>query len=151
MTEVDGERSEDRQQGAPEIILEELLLRLAGFLGPEEEDTLGGKEGLDFLQEATMLLVHQLVYARDHRGHGLCGREPVRPGVLIARVDATLELGHPHHEELVQIRAEDGEELHPLEQRHARILRFLEHAAIELEPRQLTIDECLWSHITLDR
>src|SRR5215510_11189264 len=98
-----------------------------------------------------MLLVDQLVHARHHRGHGLRGGEPVWSRVLIAGVNATLELGHPHHEELIQVGAEDGEELDALEQGHPRILCLLQYATVELEPRQLAIDERLWSHITLDR
>src|SRR5207302_76590 len=45
-----------------------------------------------------------------------------------------------------KIGAEDGEEFHPFEQGHARILRLLEHAPIELEPRQLAVDERVRVH-----
>src|SRR4029434_10066398 len=48
--------------------------------------------------------------------------------------------------ELVEVRAEDGEKLHSLEQGHARILRLLEHATIELEPRELAVDERVRVH-----
>ena len=37
--------------------------------------------------------------------------------------------------------AGDGEELHALEQRVKRVLRLREHALVELEPAQLTVDE----------
>ena len=151
MTEIHGEGREHGKEGAPEILFEESLLLFARLLGTEEMDTFGGEEGLDVFQEAAMLLVHQLVNAGDNRHHRLGGSEPVGACVQIAGVDAALQLGHAHHEKLVQVRAEDGEKLHPLEERHLGILRLFEHPAVELEPRQLSIDERLWTHITLDR
>src|SRR3989442_527094 len=70
----------------------------------------------------------------------------VWPRPLTASFEDALQRRHPHHEKLVQVRAEDREELHPLEQGHARILRLLEHAPIELEPRQLAVDERVRVH-----
>ena len=45
-----------------------------------------------------------------------------------------------HHEELVEVGAEDRQELQPLEQRHARIDRLVQHARVELEPAQLAVE-----------
>jgi hypothetical protein len=47
------------------------------------------------------------------------GRHPLRPALLL-QLQSTDAL----HEELVEVAAEDGEELEPLEQRHARIFRL---------------------------
>ena len=44
------------------------------------------------------------------------------------------------HVELVQIGAEDGEELHALEQRRALVQRLVQDAAVELEPAQVAVD-----------
>src|SRR5713226_7349380 len=148
---MDGERGEDGEEHAAEVVLEEALLLLARLLGPEQEDPFGGEERLDLLQEAPVLLVHQLVHAGGHRGERLRGGHAIGPRRLVARGDAALEGGHPDHEELVQVRAEDGEELHALEQRHARVLRLLEHAPVEFEPRELPVDEGVGVHISLDR
>jgi hypothetical protein len=65
-------------------------------------------------------------------------------------MDAALQRCHADHEELVEVRAEDGEELHPFEERHARVLRLLEHAPVELEPRQLAADERVRVHVNHD-
>ena len=51
--------------------------------------------------------------------------------------------GHPHHEELVQVGGVDREELDALEQRDALVLGQLEHALVELEPRDLAVHEQL--------
>ena len=88
-----------------------------------------------------MLSVHELAHASGHGGRRLGGRQAVGAPAPTTGVDSALQRGHAHHEELVQVRAEDREELHPLQQRHARILGLLEHAPVELEPRQLAVDE----------
>jgi len=46
----------------------------------------------------------------------------------------------PDHEELVEVRMEDREELHALEERPRGIHRLLEHAPVEREPRNLAIE-----------
>ena len=75
------------------------------------------------------------------RREGLGRREPVggshgEPCCLLAH-----QAGHSHHEELVQIGGEDGAELHALEQRHLLVGHELEHAGVELDPRQLAVEE----------
>ena len=59
---------------------------------------------------------------------------------LEAGRDLLLEAGDPHLEELVEVAAEDAEELEPLEQRRPGVERLVQHAAVELEPGELAID-----------
>ena len=66
--------------------------------------------------------------ASDVRRHGQSGQ------------DATLQPGDPHHEELIQVAGEDGEEVRPLEHGQIRVLRQLEHALVESEPAQLAVE-----------
>jgi hypothetical protein len=47
-----------------------------------------------------------------------------------------LQARHADHEELVEVRRDDGEELHPLQQRHRGVGRLVEHALVELKPRE---------------
>ena len=66
----------------------------------------------------------------------------VRPSGLScadAGRDLVLEPGHADLEELVEVLAEDGEELGPLEQRHRRVVGQGEHPGVEVEPRQLAV------------
>ncbi len=44
-----------------------------------------------------------------------------------------------HHEELIQIRAQNRDELQPFEQGQRRILRLLEHALLKSQQAELTI------------
>ena len=53
------------------------------------------------------------------------------------------EARHPHLEELVEVLAEDGEELGPLEQRQAVVLGQRQDPGVEVEPRQLAVEEAL--------
>src|SRR5205085_9779900 len=122
------------------------LLLLTGLFGVQQDDTFAGEERLELVTEAPVLFVHQLVDARGDRSHSLHRRQPVGPGGLVAGTDAALEPRHTHHEELVEVRAEDAQKFQALEQGHAWILCLLEHAAVELEPRQLSIDERVRVH-----
>jgi hypothetical protein len=67
----------------------------------------------------------------------LLGRgAPVESGGMDAGGDLLLETADALHEELIEIAADDGQELDPLQQRGARILGLVEHAAVEGEPGQ---------------
>ena len=49
--------------------------------------------------------------------------------------------GDAHHEELVEVLGEDRGELDALEQRERVVLGELEHAGVELDPRELPVEE----------
>ena len=78
---------------------------------------------------------------RADRGQLLARRQAREIRRRVALFDRALEAGDAHHEELVEIRRGDRRELDPLEQRRRRVGRFLEHALVEREPRQLAVDE----------
>ena len=71
--------------------------------------------------------------------------EPVGRRILRQHVAERLlaQPRHAHHEELVQVRREDRQKLHPLQQRVLRVLGLFQHARIELQPAQLAVDEVL--------
>ena len=70
----------------------------------------------------------------------LGGREPVGRGLLDPEQPVRLETGDPDHEEFVEIASRDGEEAEPLEQRVGGISSLLEHAPVEREPAQLSVE-----------
>jgi hypothetical protein len=76
-------------------------------------------------------------------------RHPVRRRLYDAGRDLPAQSGDTNHEELVEVRAEDGQESDALEQRRAIVERFVEHARIEREPGQLAVDERLRAHRSL--
>ena len=65
----------------------------------------------------------------------------IRADIARLAFDLLLDAGDANLEKLVEIRAEDGEEFDPLDQRLRRVLRFFQNAPVELEPAQLAIDE----------
>ena len=69
--------------------------------------------------------------------------EAVGPARVDSRVHLVVEPGHAHHVELVEVLGVDREELHTLEQGRALVLRQLQHALVELQPRELAVHEQL--------
>ena len=67
----------------------------------------------------------------------------VRPSAGARRAPCLLveQAGDAHHEELVEVGREDGAELDALEQRLRSSAGELEDALVELEPRQLAVEE----------
>ena len=70
----------------------------------------------------------------------LARRAPVLQRRLDARVDLVVQAGDAHHEELVEVVRRDRGELQALEQRDVGVLGELEHALVELQPRQLAVE-----------
>jgi hypothetical protein len=101
--------------------------------GLSTTDSLGGQHRLELIEEAPVLLVAQAARPLRDRGQGLGRGEAVRAG-RPSPARCALEPGYADHEELVEVRADDREEFHPLEERHRRIFGLLEDPAIELEP-----------------
>jgi hypothetical protein len=64
------------------------------------------------------------------------GRAHGEPGGLLAH-----QARDPDHEELVQVRREDGAELDALEQRLRLLGGEVEDARIELDPRELAVQK----------
>ena len=53
---------------------------------------------------------------------------------------------HPHHKKFVQIAAENGKELQPLQQRIAAVGRFIQYPAVEFQPADVTVDKIFVVH-----
>ena len=68
---------------------------------------------------------------------------PVRAQFGDAGLDLIEQAGDADLEELIEVLAEDRQELGPLERWRRRIRRDRQHALIKLEPGQLAIDEPL--------
>src|SRR4029450_6112666 len=120
---------------------EEARLRARVVSRAHEADAVSGELRGEDVDEEAMLLVHELAHPRSDGGHDLDGGEAVGSDRVIPAPDEALEPGHPHHVELVEVGAKNGEELDPLEQRDRLVLGLLEPAAIELEQGEMTVDE----------
>ena len=65
---------------------------------------------------------------------------PVLAQTLHTRMQLRLQGGHPHHEELIEVVAEDGAEFRLLQQRCAWVERLSQHSFVESDPAELTVD-----------
>ena len=104
--------------------------RDAGFL----------ERGRDLLRERGRLAGHQLLDPGADRAELFDLVEPVGRGRAHADRELFFEPGHADLEELVDVAAEDREELRPFEQRDRRILGEREHPGLELEHRQFPVE-----------
>ena len=63
-----------------------------------------------------------------------------------AGIHLGLQGGHPHHEELIEVVAEDGAELRLLQQGGVFVERLGQHPVVEGDPAQLPVDIELGIH-----
>ena len=82
----------------------------------------------------------QLVGPRTHLGEHIGGCRADVGGNRQTGGDAALETGDSHHEELVEVAGEDGEEVGALEQGQRLVFTELEYALVEREPTQLAVE-----------
>ena len=142
MARVDGERGEHREDALLEHLVEALAVVLVEVVVRAEDDADLGearrelRRGRSARPEPTLVLdgvadLEELLRRRAAvgRGRGDAGRHLV------------LQAGDADLEELVEVLAEDGEELGPLEQRHVLALGQRQHAVVEVEPGELTVEE----------
>jgi hypothetical protein len=140
---VNRERCEDREDGALDVARELLLVCRAEVGVLANPDALLRERGADLALDG---LTELLALGEDLRAARvvLFARGPtVKRQLLHTVADLPLETADPLHEELVVEHAEDAGELHAFEQRQLTVLRELQHAARELQPAQLAVNERL--------
>ena len=108
--------------------------------GCQPPDPGRGKRRLQILQKAPVLILHHLMHAATDRAELLVGRHAGRIPLARIPVGQHLQAAHADHEELVQVRAGNGQELQPFERRDLAVQRFVQHALVELQPTQFAID-----------
>jgi len=109
---VDGERRQHREDLRPEHVLHvpavsggQVLLRL-------DDDPARPEFRQHVVCQAAVLFAHRLLHRHADRFQLGGRRHPVRPATPgDPGLDLLLQAADPDHEELVQVRADDGEEL----------------------------------------
>ncbi len=137
---IESEGRQDREDHAFEVS-REFLAALGLDLVPGQDPDAGLGEARPQLvpEEAHRLArvaVHDLADRLQLLGRG----EAVRAALRDRRFELLVEARDPDHEELVEVGVKDREELHPFEERPARIERLFEHAAVERQPGNLAIE-----------
>jgi hypothetical protein len=85
------------------------------------------------------MLADQLVDAGADRAELLGCGAPVRGALAAGGGDLVQQPRDADLEELVEVRGEDGQELGALQQRVALVASLVEHARVEVEPRELAV------------
>ena len=136
---VDDERRDDGGDVGLEVALGEGLL-----LGGERArvcavDAVRLEVALDAVEDTAPAL-DELGHLGHHGVDLLEGRHVglVVAGLALERREVR-EPADAHHEELVEVRLEDRDELEALEQRHARVVGLVEHAVVEPQPAELSV------------
>ncbi len=137
---VDRERHEHREHLGLEVLVEPVSVGLVQIAPGQHVDAGLGQSGLDpLLPRVGMPALEPVGGSRDIGQHLLRGAAGVGRHRQ-TRHDAALETGDPDHEELVEVAAEDGQEVRALQDRQARVLGQFQHALVEREPAQLPVD-----------
>ena len=130
----------DQRKNILDVVIAQifLLLRLQALV--RIDDDVAGRELLDQLGKQRALTRLDLAQALVAFGDLLLRRTPVGRQLVHAGDHLMLQSADALHEKLVDGRASDGEELHPLKERIAVVFGFGQYALIEREPGQLAIE-----------
>ena len=139
MARIERQRRQHRADLAREIAGQMLADLRRPLVALEQRDLLRRQELAQLVPDRGLILEH-LPGALPHRVELLLGVVAVRRDVLDFLAELLQRRRDANHEELVEVRAGDAEELHPLEQRVRLVARLREHALVELQPAQLAID-----------
>ena len=143
MSWVDGQRSERREDVLGEVSARCRPLLRVERIGRDEVQSVPLQARENVGRPDPMLLFHHGVNVRADRRELLVRQEAVGSRLAHTPELLLLESRDAHHEEFVEIRGNDGQELEPLEDRQRDIRRLFEHPRVELEPRQLAVEEQL--------
>jgi len=90
---------------------------------------------------AAVLVVNHLADSLRHRLERLGGGQTVHAALDRIAFDLLFYPRDAHFEEFVQVRTDDAKELQPFQQGVLGVERLIQHALVELQPAQFTIDE----------
>ena len=120
-----------------------LQLSLVAVLDPADHDALGRECRPQLPLPQPRLLLRELEDTVPDSRECLLRREAVGRANREARLRLAQQPRDPNLEELVEVRGEDRAELHALEQRERFVRGQLEHARVEVEERDLSIEKSL--------
>ncbi len=138
---TDSERRQDREDLAPEPLLERAQLVRVEIGDGGDDDVLLGQCGPQHLLPELRLALGQLEHALADGGERGERRQPVdgadrEPGRRLAQ-----EPGDADHEELVQVGRDEAAHLDPLQERQRVVGREVEQPVAVLERRELAVQQ----------
>ena len=143
MRRVNRQRSQNRENVAHEILTQTLLSIRIQVVPTHNADVLLLQSRQHLVVEHISVTSLQLVSAFSNLFHLLLGAQTGSRRNRQTGRNATLQTRHTHHEELVQVRGHNRQEVQTLQQEQVRVLRQLQHAGVEVQPAALTVEETL--------
>ncbi len=138
---VDRQRREQRQHLVLEVGRAVVGLGRGELVDRQVVDAGGGERGHQPAGEQRVLVLDQAQHPPADRGQLLGGGHARGVAQLAAAALQQDQAADPHLEELVEVGGGDREELQAVERRQVVAQRLVEHPLVELEPRQLAVDE----------
>ena len=141
MGRIDRERRQDRQH-LPAEIARQLRAHGCGDIGrPDQLHAAAPELRQDFIHQAVVLPLEQPVKFLPHPRELFGGAVPGRVRQILPHLDQLPQPGDPHHEKLVEVAAEDRDELQPFEHRVCCASGLVQHPRVEINPRKFAADE----------
>ncbi len=143
MRRIDRERRQHREDVVQEIVFEPGAFGLLQAVGHRPARCSAALSSSRSSRQRACWSLARLETASPMRASCSLGVSP--SGLLVgdARAHLALEAGDAHHEEFIEVVGRDRQEPHLLQQRMLWVLGLLQHAAIEMQPGQLAVDEAL--------
>ncbi|OPZ52057.1 MAG: hypothetical protein BWY91_02474 [bacterium ADurb.BinA028] len=147
---VDGQRGEHREDLLAEQPVQRRALGLVEVAPAHDADALFVQRRTDLVPEDPRVHPHEFLRRVLDPVEQLARLKPSGRADGEAGGDAALEPGDPDHEELVEVAGEDREELRPFDEGDGLVHRQLQHALVELQPRDLALEVALLRQIEGD-
>ena len=144
MRRIDGDRRQQRIQLAIAVVGDKRALLGRQVLHADDANSLVRQRRPQGEIPAAILIAHEVVRQLRDQLCFLTWRAAVGAGFGVAVFNALHQAADADFEELVEVARRDGEKLHPLQKRIARVLRFLEHTPIERQPRGFAVEHQSW-------
>ncbi len=136
---IERQRSENRKNLLGEKRVQLRALLQAEVRKIQQADMAGLQRRNQILPEEIVRPADQAPNYAANRFQRLRRAAAIQAGLLDAVFDLLRQAGDAHHEELVDVRAEDRQEFHALQQRIAAIAGLLQHAPLELQMAEFPI------------
>ena len=140
---VNSQRGQNREDILHELLAQALLSVRIQVVPTHNADVLLLQSRKNLVVEHISVASLQLVRALSNLFHLLLGAQTCRRRHRQTGRNAALQTRHTHHEELIQVRRHNRQEVQTLQQEQVRVLRQLQHAGVEVQPAALTVEETL--------
>ncbi len=136
---IEGQRRKNRENLFGEKRVQLRALFQTEFVQLQQADMILMERGKQIFTQEIVRAVDQPAHRGADRIQRLGRTSAIHAGFLHAVLDLLHDAGHAHHEKLVDVGAEDRQELHPLQQRIAAVARFFQNPPLELQVAEFAI------------